>query len=134
MPGFRHPIMHCTDACGEMTYGAECTGDCAKKCAGQDCIERVEGTCPSQSIWRSNWWLVALVLLIIPIIILARVSGRKAREQYEIAEAIEIFGGEDNADNVEVTQSEISKPKSLVSQQTEISRIFESKTSLSTSV
>ncbi|XP_055870689.1 uncharacterized protein LOC106073029 [Biomphalaria glabrata] len=120
-PGFRNPKSSCSDVCGEMTFGHDCSGDCRSKCEGRDCSDRIEGTCPPKSFWKSGWWYVLLLLLIIPFIIcIAKISGRMARKQYEIAEANEHMY---LMESDEVVKSEISKSKSEISKsKSEISK------------
>ncbi|KAH9495604.1 hypothetical protein Btru_014767 [Bulinus truncatus] len=43
--GFTDAAHGCNKACGRYKYGKDCTGDCADKCEGRDCYERVFGEC-----------------------------------------------------------------------------------------
>ncbi|XP_055873707.1 uncharacterized protein LOC106058234 isoform X3 [Biomphalaria glabrata] len=45
VPGFMNPKGGCLEPCGPYKYGAMCQGDCTLKCPGEDCVDRVEGTC-----------------------------------------------------------------------------------------
>ncbi|KAI8786387.1 tumor necrosis factor receptorsuperfamily member 6, partial [Biomphalaria glabrata] len=66
-PGFQNNNMSCSDVCGPDKYGFMCQSQCSIKCNGEDCVERVTGSCPE----RSNvMWLTLLLLLFPPIMIL----------------------------------------------------------------
>ncbi|KAK0062064.1 multiple epidermal growth factor-like domains protein 10, partial [Biomphalaria pfeifferi] len=43
--GFKDPLTHCSDTCGNSEYGEDCKGDCKNKCWGKDCFERRFGEC-----------------------------------------------------------------------------------------
>ncbi|KAH9495248.1 hypothetical protein Btru_016173 [Bulinus truncatus] len=46
--GYTNILNACRDECPSMSFGLDCTGDCAKKCKG-DCLDRVQGSCRTNS-------------------------------------------------------------------------------------
>uniref|UniRef100_A0A2C9KK44 IgGFc-binding protein N-terminal domain-containing protein n=1 Tax=Biomphalaria glabrata TaxID=6526 RepID=A0A2C9KK44_BIOGL len=48
LPGYQDTNNSCNRPCNVYTYGQDCSQDCKFKCDGDDCLERVFGTCPSQ--------------------------------------------------------------------------------------
>ncbi|KAK0061949.1 platelet endothelial aggregation receptor 1 [Biomphalaria pfeifferi] len=48
LPGYLDTNNSCNRPCNVYTYGQDCSQDCKFKCEGDDCLERVFGTCPNQ--------------------------------------------------------------------------------------
>ncbi|XP_055872630.1 uncharacterized protein LOC106065480 isoform X2 [Biomphalaria glabrata] len=46
--GYTNILKACQDECPPMTFGKDCSGDCAKKC-NDDCLNKVDGTCRATS-------------------------------------------------------------------------------------
>ncbi|KAH9495340.1 hypothetical protein Btru_017473 [Bulinus truncatus] len=69
--GYKYPNYSCSQECELFEFGANCEGDCKQKC-GEDCRERIDGTCPFKKV--SLLWLLVLLL---PIGLLAHILERK---------------------------------------------------------
>ncbi|XP_055873830.1 uncharacterized protein LOC106062124 isoform X2 [Biomphalaria glabrata] len=81
--GFHIPMKSCTYECDKYFFGYDCRGNCIDRCEGQDCVERVTGTCPAKKSYNSLYFL--LLLLLIPIAILCYLP-QKYKRQIEYAE------------------------------------------------
>ncbi|KAH9495622.1 hypothetical protein Btru_014827 [Bulinus truncatus] len=71
--GFKAPDRACSIGCGEFQYGVMCEGACEDKCYGEDCTERVHGTCPVLRTVLSYFVLLIFVLPVLGIVVFIHV-------------------------------------------------------------
>nr|KAI8752431.1 multiple epidermal growth factor-like domains protein 10 [Biomphalaria glabrata] len=103
--GFQIPEKSCTISCKHNQFGKDCLGNCLEKC-GQDCVERINGDCPSQSTGLLIGIIIAVIFLIVGIFSFLTVQ----RKRTQLAKPNE------NSENT--AMSEMSNSKSQISNKT----------------
>ncbi|KAH9490141.1 hypothetical protein Btru_042481 [Bulinus truncatus] len=110
-PGYRLPLFSCSKMCDKYFYGFDCRGNCVFECEGDDCIDRVKGTCPAKQLLKL-WHLLGLLLLI-PMAILCYLPQKYKRQYVEVTEDDEVddvdrdsgMGVKSGMDNNLITES-----------------------------
>ncbi|XP_055873863.1 uncharacterized protein LOC106058071 isoform X1 [Biomphalaria glabrata] len=107
-PGYRFPRLSCTKECRKFYYGKNCQGKCKIKCHGEDCQERVNGTCfiAEEKMLPSPAWLL---LLTIPISLLMIMWLRSRRvEVPDVATASKVYNDRDSKESKESLMARLS--------------------------
>ncbi|KAK0061948.1 multiple epidermal growth factor-like domains protein 10, partial [Biomphalaria pfeifferi] len=76
--GFQIPEKSCTISCKHNQFGKDCRGNCLKKC-GQDCVERINGDCPSHSAGLLIGIIIAVIFVIVGIFIFITVQRKRTQ-------------------------------------------------------
>ncbi|XP_055873864.1 uncharacterized protein LOC106058071 isoform X2 [Biomphalaria glabrata] len=98
----------CPKECRKFYYGKNCQGKCKIKCHGEDCQERVNGTCfiAEEKMLPSPAWLL---LLTIPISLLMIMWLRSRRvEVPDVATASKVYNDRDSKESKESLMARLS--------------------------